>query len=142
LWPFTRRYTSEISGVLEVTYINGKKVLDSENANYSYGKLQKVLELGLRQIDLSPVKNTLVLGLGGGSVVKSLREKFGYTEQIIAVDVDGEVIRIAQEEFAIKETEKLKIIHEDAFAFTKDTKGNFQLVIIDLFIDTKIPSLF
>lgn len=142
LWPFTRRYTSEINGNLEVTYINGKKVLDSENANYSYGKLQKILEIGVKEIDLAGVENILLLGMGGGSIIQSLREKFHYQGRITAVDLDPKVIQIAKEEFSIIETDKLKIIQKDAFAFVKDTSEHFQLIIIDLFIDTEIPHIF
>jgi hypothetical protein len=69
LWPSTRRFSSEINGILEVTYINGKKVLDTKNANYSYGSLQKILEIGLTKVDLNKVDNLLLLGMGGGSMI-------------------------------------------------------------------------
>ncbi len=49
------------------------KVLSSSHANYSYGALQRVLEYGLKQIDMRDVKNILLLGLGGGSVIETLR---------------------------------------------------------------------
>ena len=42
--------TSSINELLEVTYVNGKLVLDSKNTNYSYGNLQKVLRKGLQKI--------------------------------------------------------------------------------------------
>ena len=35
---------SDRSGSLEITLVNGKLVVDSENDNYSYGSLQKVLK--------------------------------------------------------------------------------------------------
>ncbi|QAA82900.1 spermine synthase [Aequorivita sp. H23M31] len=142
LWPFTRRYNSEINGTLEVTYINGKKVLDSENANYSYGKLQKILELGIKEVDLTSVENILLLGMGGGSIIHSLKEKFGYRGNITAVELDPKVIQIAETEFGIIETDRLQIIHQDAFEFVKNVHNRFQLIIIDLFIDTEIPSKF
>ena len=78
LWPDTKRFSSEINGILEVTYINGQKVLDTENANYSYGSLQKILEFGLTKVDLKLVENILLLGMGGGSIIKSLRENIEY----------------------------------------------------------------
>ena len=38
------------SKIIEVTWANGELVLDSENTNYSYGSLQRILRYGLRNI--------------------------------------------------------------------------------------------
>ncbi|MCB0455711.1 MAG: spermine synthase, partial [Aequorivita sp.] len=84
IWPTTRRFPSKINGTLEITYMNGKKVLDTENANYSYGSLQKILEIGLTKVELNAVENILLLGMGGGSVIHSLRNTFEYTKNIVA----------------------------------------------------------
>lgn len=142
LWPDTKRFSSEISGVLEVTYINGKKVLDTENANYSYGSLQKILEFGVAKVDLKSVENVLILGMGGGSIIQSLREVFEYKNNLVAVDIDPKVIKIAKEEFGITESENQRIIQDDAFQYVKNAKERFQLIIIDLFIDTNVPQVF
>lgn len=141
-WPFTKHFSSEINGTLEVTYINGKKVLDTENANYSYGSLQKILEFGLTKVDLKAVENLLLLGMGGGSIIHSLRNTFGYSNNIVAVEIDPTIINLANEEFGITPSEKLQIIEEDAFQFVKNSNQKFQLIIIDLFIDTKVPPIF
>ncbi|MBK5214740.1 MAG: fused MFS/spermidine synthase [Flavobacteriaceae bacterium] len=141
-WPFTKRFSSEINGTLEVTYINGKKVLDTENANYSYGSLQKILEFGLTKVDLKNVENLLLLGMGGGSIIHSLRNTFEYAENIVAVEIDPAVINLANKEFGITPSKKLQIIEEDAFQFVKNSNQKFQLIIIDLFIDTKVPPIF
>lgn len=142
IWPTTRRFSSEINGTLEVTYINGKKVLDTENANYSYGSLQKVLEIGLTKVDLKSVENLLLLGMGGGSIIKSLRKTFEYQKNIVAVEIDPEIIKLAKDEFGIFASEKLQIIQEDAFEYVKTSEEKFELIIIDLFIDLDVPPIF
>ncbi len=142
IWPTTRRFSSKVNGILEVTYINGKKVLDTENANYSYGSLQKILEIGLTKVDLKSVENLLLLGMGGGSIIKSLRGTFDYQKNIIAVEIDPEVITLAKDEFGISPSKKLQIIQEDAFEFVKHSKETFQLIIIDIFIDLIVPPIF
>lgn len=142
LWPSTQRFSSEINGTLEVTYINGKKVLDAENANYSYGLLQKILEFGLDKVDLKSVKNLLLLGMGGGSIIKSLRENYRYTKNIVAVEIDPKVIEIAKEEFGIAQSTNQKIVQADAFEYVHNCDKRFQLIIIDLFIDTQVPTKF
>ncbi|MDP2687726.1 MAG: fused MFS/spermidine synthase [Aequorivita sp.] len=142
IWPITSRFPSEINGTLEVTYYNGKKVLDTKNANYSYGSLQKILEFGLAKVDLKNVENLLLLGMGGGSIIHSLRNIFEYSENLVAVEIDPAIIKLAKEEFGITSSEKLQIIEEDAFQFVKNANQKFQLIIIDLFIDTKVPPIF
>ncbi|MCB0464146.1 MAG: fused MFS/spermidine synthase [Aequorivita sp.] len=142
IWPTTRRFYSEINGTLEVTYVNGKKVLDTENANYSYGSLQKILEFGLTKVDLKSVENLLLLGMGGGSIIHSLRNTFEYSNNIVALEIDPEIIKLAKEEFGIITSEKLQIIEGDAFQFLKTSKEKFQLIIIDLFIDLTVPPVF
>ncbi len=142
IWPITHRFSSEINGTLEVTYTNGKKVLDTQNANYSYGSLQKILEFGLTKIDLKSVENLLILGMGGGSVIRSLRDTFHFKKNIVAIEIDPEIIKIAKNEFGISSSNNLQIIEGDAFEFVKTSKEKFQLIIIDLFIDLNVPPIF
>lgn len=63
---------------LEVTWANGELVLDSKNTNYSYGSLQRILRIGLESIGFETVlksEHILVLGVAGGSVIKTLSEE-------------------------------------------------------------------
>jgi spermidine synthase len=122
--------------------MNGKTLLNTSNVNYSYGSLQRVLKFSLDQIDLIKTENILVLGLGGGCVLKTLRNDFNYSGNIIAVDIDPVIIDIADKEFGIVADSKTFIICADAFDFVKNDSTNFDLIIIDLFIDNKIPDKF
>ncbi|MEM5563531.1 fused MFS/spermidine synthase [Psychroserpens sp. AS72] len=140
--PITRTVKSEFSGTLEITWINGKKHLNTKNANYSYGALQAILKFGLEKIDLKKVNSVLLLGLGGGSVIKTLRDDFKYQKHITAVDIDPVMIDIAKSEYDIQETSELKIICKDALEFVKQKTQPYDLIIIDLFIDTSIPKEF
>jgi len=45
IWPTTRRFSSTINGTLEITYVNGKKVLDTENANTPTVRFKKYWKL-------------------------------------------------------------------------------------------------
>ncbi|MBI1222335.1 MAG: methyltransferase domain-containing protein [Bacteroidetes bacterium] len=142
VWPFSTHAHSEYSGKLEINWIDGRKRLDSENANYSYGSLQRILETGLETLNLSAVQSVLLLGLGGGSVIGSLRFRYGYQGPILAVDIDPEIIRIAKEEFHILESESLSIRQSDALEFVKQCDQKFDLIIVDLFIDRHVPEVF
>ncbi|MDX1270877.1 methyltransferase domain-containing protein [Bizionia paragorgiae] len=142
IWPQTTTVNSDYSGVLELTVVNGKKMLDSKNANYSFGSLQRILERGLREIELKDVSSVVLLGLGGGSLITSLRERFNYSGKIYAVDIDSVVIDIAKKEFNIQESEHLHIFNADAYDYVKAFSTTTDLIIVDLFIDTKVPTKF
>ncbi|MFD2551644.1 fused MFS/spermidine synthase [Bizionia sediminis] len=142
LYPITTKVASAVSGNLEITWYNGKKYLNTKNANYSYGSLQEILKFGLKNINLAPVNSVLVLGLGGGSVVQTLREDFNYQKAITAVDIDATVIKIAKEEFQIAPSKNLHIVCEDARIYVANTSKKFDLIIIDIFIDTQVPKQF
>lgn len=138
--PQTRYIESSLNGKLEVGWIEGKKVLDSKYTNYSYGPLQEVLEYGLDKISLASVESALILGMGAGSVIQSLREKYEYSNKITAVELDPVVIQIAKDEFEVTPDEQLKIYCEDAICFVAQTKQIFDLIILDVFVDKDVPS--
>ncbi|NRR89962.1 fused MFS/spermidine synthase [Winogradskyella undariae] len=142
IYPVTKTITSKYSGELEITWYNGRKHLNSENANYSYGSLQRILKFGLQKINLNSVNSVLVLGMGGGSVIETLRSDFSYTKFIEAVELDPVVIDIAKTEFGITESSQLKINCADAFQFIKTNTKPFDLIIVDLYIDLTVPDKF
>lgn len=142
IWPKTKRIESAYSGTMEVTSVNGKKFLDSKNANYSFGTLQRILEAGLDKVDLKNVNSVLLLGMGGGSVVFSLRNKFKYQGEILAIEFDQKIIEIARDEFSILQFDNLTIKNTDAYDFVIHSNDNYDLVIIDLFIDVEVPPQF
>jgi len=139
IFPFSKKIHSNINGVLEVNWVNGKKVLDSPNANYSFGNLQKVLHFGLEKVYDSTVENILILGMGGGSVIQTLRNEFKYTGNITAVEIDPILIQIAHNEFGVVASPTLEIVLNDAVIYLQQNKQRFDLVIVDLFIDTEVP---
>ena len=134
---------SSVSNSIEVTWNNGELVIDSENTNYSYGSLQRILKKGLKYIGYDRIKKfdkVLVLGVAGGSVIKTLVDDVKYKGQIIGVEIDPEIIEIANTYFNIDQIKNLEIVIEDAFEFVLRTKDKFDLIIIDIFQDTKMPS--
>jgi spermidine synthase len=135
--------TSEISKTLEVTLVNGEIVLDSKNTNYSYGSLQRILRKGLKFIGFDNIKSMnhiLVLGVAGGSVIKTLNDEIGFKGKITGIELDEKVIEIANYHFKLNKIKNLNLIHHEAFEFVLKTKFNFDLIIIDIFQDTIMPS--
>jgi spermidine synthase len=134
---------SNISQTLEVTWADGELVLDSKNTNYSYGSLQRILRKGLKFIGFERIKtmdHILVLGVAGGSVIKTLVDEINFKGKITGVEIDKYVITIANEYFHLDTIQNLDTIIDDAFEFVLKTKDNYDLIIIDIFQDTKMPN--
>ena len=134
---------SSLSKSIEVTWANGELVLDSENTNYSYGSLQRILRYGLKNIGyekIVPMNHILVLGVAGGSVIKTLVDEIKYKGKITGVEIDPEIIKIANTYFKLDEVKNLEIIIGDAFEFVLKTKTKYDLIIIDIFQDTTMPN--
>src|SRR5690606_23986478 len=142
IWPLTKKFPTKYSGILEVTWLNGKKVLDSKNANYSYGSLEKVLDIGLSYCRAERTSQVLILGLGGGSILDLLRNKYNFTGKITAVELYPAVIDIAKDQFNIERHATLEIVCQDAYEFVKHPPSKYGLVIIDIFIDVAVPPQF
>jgi predicted membrane-bound spermidine synthase len=131
------------SKMIEVTWANGELVLDSENTNYSYGSLQRILRYGLRNIGYEKVlqmEHILLLGVAGGSVVKTLVDEVEYKGKITGVEIDPDIIEIANQYFNLSQIKQLEIIIDDAFEFVLKTKEKYDLIIIDIFEDIKMPN--
>ncbi len=135
--------TSKISNTLEVSWNNGKLVLDSKNTNYSYGSLQKVLRKGLIEIgfkDINQMEEILVLGVAGGSVVKTLVDEIHFEGNITGVEIDENSIEIANQYFGLSEIKNYKTIIGDAKDFVSKTSKKYDLIIIDIFEDNEMPA--
>ncbi|MGI6321640.1 MAG: spermidine synthase [Bacteroidales bacterium] len=122
-------YNSDINNELLVVYEDGKKILNTKNTNYSYGTLVDVLEYGLDTIPMENINSVLLLGMGVGSIIKSLREKYNCNAEVTAVEIDPTVIEIAKTEFDFDNFSKVKIENCDAWDFVENSKQKFDLII-------------
>ena len=134
---------SALSQTLEITWANGDLVMDSLNTNYSYGSLQRILKLGLKNIGFAKIKemnHILILGVAGGSVVKTLIDDIAFKGKITGVEIDSDIIEIANQFFKLNEIPQLQIIIDDAFEFVLKTTEKYDLIVIDVFQDIKMPN--
>jgi len=134
---------STISQTLEVTWTDGELVLDSKNTNYSYGSLQRILRKGLKFISFERIQamdKILVLGVAGGSVIKTLVDEIHFEGKITGVEIDKAIIEIANEYFHLDQIQNLEIIIDDAFEFVLKTRDKYDLIIIDVFQDVRMPN--
>lgn len=137
------RQHSAYSKSLEVTWNNGQLVLDSENTNYSFGSLQRVLRMGLHSVGFDTIRkmdHILVLGVAAGSVIRTLAEEIDFKGKITGVELDAEVVKLAKSYFRLDEIQQLELVVDDAFEYSLKTKLRYDLIIIDIFKDTEMPN--
>lgn len=137
------RKNSSVSKSIEVTWNNGELVLDSKSTNYSYGSLQRILRKGLKYIGFERIRNfesILVLGVAGGSVIKTLVDEVKFKGAITGVEIDRDIIDIANNYFQLDKIPNLEIVVDDAFEYVLKTKLKYDLIIIDIFQDTVMPN--
>lgn len=138
-----RNYSSRFSGNIEINLVNGIRMIDTKTSNYSYGSLQKVLKTGLKGIQFGTNHcRVLVLGMGGGSVVQTIRRDFKSDAHITLVDIDEEMIAIARNEFKLLNYGNITLVNADAFSYMQNLRSAFDLIIMDVFIIDIIPEIF
>jgi spermidine synthase len=129
---------SNTSTNLEVTWNNGKLVLDSKHTNYSHGSLEKVLKKGMQHIGY--IKSTLLLGVAGGSAINLLRNEIQNKGTIIGVDIDPKVIDIATTYFNLGEYQNFEMVVQDAQIYIAQNEQKFDFILVDIFEDNVMPN--
>lgn len=142
-YPITiYKETSTISKTIEVTLYNGKMQLNTKNTNYSFGSLQSILKNGLLDIgsaEINRMESVLILGVAGGSVVQTLVNDFSFSKNILGVELDAEIIHIANLYFNLDKIPNFKCVIADAEKFVQSVASHYDLIIIDIFKDTEMP---
>lgn len=141
-YPLTKKIPSVYNGILEITLVNGRKELNTRNANYSFGSLHKVMKFALGKINYRRDDKILLLGLGGGSVIKILRHDMRCNSTIDAVEHDPVIIDIARNEFNLNSYSMVNVRCIDAYKFVVRENNLYNLIIIDLFQGLDIPRIF
>ncbi len=143
IWPVrVKRLKGKLSPVLEITFENGKKVLNAGEVNYSFGALHDVFRVALQKAKVveHPPEQVLILGFGAGSVASILVEEYGFDPQITGVEADPEVIRLAREEFRAEQRfPSLDLENTTAERFVATTDKKFDLIAVDVFVEAEVP---
>lgn len=130
---------------LEVLLWNGKYMLNSPNATYSYEDRYTSYRSALYLIkpELLNVRSVLVLGLGLGSIPQMLQKIHKIGCDIHCVEYDKTIIELAEKYYpASCDISKIKIHHSDALEWMKKNTNKFDLITVDLFIDKHVPEKF
>ena len=136
LWDVPiEKTSSKQNDYLEVIWTNGKKMLNTRYANFSFGNGYKVFEKACSLIDheIEKAKNVLILGFGCGSIHQILRTEHNYTQQIHGIEYDAEIISLFWKHFAPQNASNLSVECEDASSFIATNQKQYDIIFIDLF---------
>lgn len=81
---------------------------------------------------------TLVIGLGGGTVVKRMWRDYPRMS-IDAVEIDEEIVEVAHDLFALPVDERIRVVVGDGRVFLQSSIDTYDIVIVDAFDDDRIP---
>jgi len=136
------RRSSAVNPLLEVVLVDGRMVLNAANVNYSYGSLERVFADAFEELALRSrgIERALLLGCGGGSVVRLLADDFARGAASTAVDLDPVVLALAREHFGLDRVPGTTLVEADAAEYVvRADAGRFDLVVVDVFVDDEIP---
>ncbi|MRR11061.1 methyltransferase domain-containing protein [bacterium] len=134
------------SGVIRVTDSNGVRTLTFARNQQSSMRLDDPFETDIEYVGyfhialaITPrATRTLVIGLGGGSVVKRMWRDYPWMH-IDAVEIDASVARIASTQFALPDDERISVIVADGREWLAVTDETYDIVVVDAFADDRIP---
>jgi spermidine synthase len=131
---------SKYNGTLRVVRSFGLGTyIQSDGLTQSGGIVETFWKQTLKRIKNSKfkIKNCLVLGLGGGTVVKIIR-KLWPEAKITGIDIDPLMVELGKKYLGLDET-NLEIKIQDA---AKPIPGKFYLVVVDLYQGDNFPKKF
>jgi spermidine synthase len=145
LKPVTLEYaSSEVNPSLEVGLHRGRFQLLSNNAIYSWDDLYTNFMRAFELFDFQKFqpKEVLVLGLGLGSVPFMLEKKFGQNPHFTCVELDEVVAEWALKYTFSRMKSTVEVITADASVFVEVCEEEFDLIIVDIFVDDIVPTEF
>ena len=129
---------------LYVSLKKGRYQLSTANAIYSYDDLYDNFDTAFNRLDWESLatQEVLLLGLGLGSVPFILENKWGIHSKYTAVEIDESVIYLAEKYRLSTLQSPVCTVCADALAFAYHCIESYDLIIVDLFQDDKIPEAF
>lgn len=134
---------SSMSGLLELHYREGRYMLSTENAIYSYQDLYHNFRLAFDYLEPEKkgIKSVLILGFAMGSVCQLLENR-GLNANYLGIEIDPVIIKWTKQYILPELAANISLKQADAIAFLQENTDKFELILIDLFIDNQVPELF
>ena len=142
----------------KTTFDNKVKVVENElgsflkfKDNYQGGKIDNPLYKGnipyvnyffLASAMKKNIKNVLILGLGTGCFINQLESILPEVKKIDVVEINPELIDIAEKYFGYKQSLVTEIKFQDARVFVRNSSEQYDLIILDVFSEAGMAYRF
>jgi spermidine synthase len=83
-------------------------------------------------------KRVLVVGLGGGTLIKRMLRDYPDVK-IDVVEIDPEVVSVARRMFELPTDPRLRVITEDGRRFIKSSKDTYDIIVMDAYYADALP---
>lgn len=134
-------YKSKYNGLLTVVSdLAWGKHIKAGGLTQSGGVGEKVWRTSLEKLKKEDVKTSLILGLGGGSIAKIIRE-FWPKSSIAGVEIDPLMIKLGKEFLGLSSWD-VEIVEGDALEFALNEKRKYDLVCVDTYVGDSYPVQF
>src|SRR3989338_5507595 len=136
-------YHSDFNGDIKLIHFAGDLRLDVGGLTQSGHVMVGIFDLGIKNLIPKGYlpKSVLLLGLGGGSVIKYLRRRYP-PARLTAVEIDSVMIAIARKHFGLGKVKNLKIVNQDAVEYIKQAKEHYSLILVDCYQGYQTPPGF
>ena len=135
-WDIPILKTSSLQNdYLELVWSNGKKTLNTKDANFSFGNASKVIARALTPYrhKIQEAQRILILGFGCGSIVELLDQKYNSKNTLIGIEYDATIIELYKDHFAHLFQLKPDIVCSDAAEFLRQDVVQYDIILVDLF---------
>ena len=138
IWDIPIEITaSPYNPYLEVVWSAGRKMLNTRDANFSFGNGYKVFEkaMGAIESEIARANSVLILGFGCGSILHLLDKEYSdFTGTITGIEYDPEIVRLFHAHFSSNYME-VDVQVQDASTYVKEAVAKYDIVFIDLFME-------
>ncbi|MBI5231231.1 MAG: fused MFS/spermidine synthase, partial [Coriobacteriales bacterium] len=83
-------------------------------------------------------KRVLVVGLGGGTLIKRMWRDYPGV-QVDAVEIDPDVVDVAKRYFALPDDPRVRITVQDGRRFIQTTRETYDVIVMDAYYDDALP---
>ena len=135
---------SALNPHLYVSLKNGKLLLGTQNAVYSFEDRYDNFRLLFNQIELGQYsfKRALILGLGLGSVPLLIEKSGARLSDMVLVEIDEKVIYLAEKYALHRLITPYTTYCTNAESFVQLHQEQYDFVVSDVFLDDVIPAFF
>jgi spermidine synthase len=136
--------STEQNPVLELYLSKGEYKLCADKAIYSFGMRYHNFVETFEQLNIAKFapKNVLILGLGTGSILQLLEQKYFIKSHYTCIENDATIIQWYRKYIAPTITSQVIILNDDAYEYISQCNNLFDLICMDIFVDDSIPGKF